>query len=73
MTQGWQPIDTAPRDGTIILARQGGYYPCYVLWHDGNWKAVSYQATQVPTHWLPPPNGPRVPPVDGEVAREGER
>ena len=50
----WQPIETAPKDGTIILARQGGYYPCYIRWMDGNWQSVSYHATHVPTHWLPP-------------------
>lgn len=53
----WQPIDTAPRDGTIILARQGGYYPCYLRWKDGEWQSVSYHATHVPTHWLPPNEG----------------
>lgn len=49
----WQPIDTAPKDGTVILARQGGYYPCHLYWKDGGWLGVEYSVTHVPTHWLP--------------------
>ena len=49
----WQPIETAPRDGSVILARQGGYWPCHLYWQDGRWQAIEYQATHNPTHWLP--------------------
>lgn len=33
----WQPIATAPRDGTVIWVRFGGQGEAYARWHNGNW------------------------------------
>ena len=60
----WQPIDTAPRDGSrILLYDRGviveGYYvgaPCF-------WVIVDrYDDSCLPTHWMPLPE----PPVKGD-------
>lgn len=65
MTERWQPIDTAPRDGTKILVwhpqvqgialdRQAG--AAVDEWKHGKWWR-SYPAQQ-PTHWMPLPGPP---------------
>lgn len=63
----WQPIETAPRDGTHILA-----YPvlldvaCVVSWHGrghaGYWRLpMTDGATPyTPTHWMPVPSPMRM-------------
>lgn len=70
---GWQPIETAPKDGTVILAcdEWGGMF--VVKWTacgpKGQWDLteVGSYATDAwpssdPTHWMPLPP----PPVQGE-------
>lgn len=59
----WKPIETAPRDGTHVLA-----YPvlfgvaCVVSWHGagnaGYWRLpMTDQPTPyLPTHWMPVPS-----------------
>ena len=56
--QGWQPIETAPRDcdilttwrgGTITVARWSGYFNA--------WMANRKDAFK-PTHWMPLPDPP---------------
>jgi hypothetical protein len=58
---GWQPIETAPRDGTLILMWiehtidiKGG--PMIGGWH----KKIGFSASRfdVPTHWMPLPPPP---------------
>lgn len=58
----WQPIDTAPKDGTEILVyiprRRGAIYagasnPSGHQWWSKNLGAIK------PTHWLPLPEPPR--------------
>lgn len=66
----WQPIETAPRDGTVILGFDSGVIAamCFVkpifggipAWElaDLAWPNESMSA--YPTHWMPipePPNG----------------
>lgn len=56
----WQPIETAPKDGTFVLA----YRPCDpyfepMYFNDGIWHwfdgdSPSFQ----PTHWMPLPDPP---------------
>ena len=65
----WQPIDTAPKDGTAVIVTGGpliGYeLPCVIdaLYEDGAWHANMWAAPEgelLPTHWMPRP-----PPPDG--------
>lgn len=59
----WQPIETAPKDGTWFLACcRDGIVPRLVRWADrydrlpiGNDHAVW---SSLPTHWLPIPDTP---------------
>lgn len=67
--EGWQPIETAPKDGTLVLAwcvhpfrRYGGEgYEGPVIAHwtnhnDGGW--TWYGLTGQFTHWMPLPQPP---------------
>jgi hypothetical protein len=61
----WQPIETAPKDGTVILASlPGSDVPHSVRWHNmkrgwclswDGWKLGEYSQ---PTHWQPLPPEP---------------
>lgn len=69
---GWQPIETAPKDGTRILIFQGGLEwsrEVQIGWWDSGgtrsgWSASSYEdghilnEKQAPTHWMPLPSPP---------------
>lgn len=47
----WQPIETAPKDGTEILASDGGEY-YLTAWEDGAWGMPdSMVYTPKLTHW----------------------
>ena len=62
----WQPIATAPKDGSDIIAwRRGvGGYPIAVSWYDNEWRAwedLSYDDSAL-SHWqpiTPPPEKPK--------------
>jgi hypothetical protein len=59
MTQ-WQPIETAPKDGTVVLACEIDYYPESVAsanFESGSWWWHMEGSRATPTHWqpLPPP------------------
>lgn len=68
----WQLIETAPKDGTIVLlwcddgenpqVRAGSYrtHPCGSgLWHLGEVpRGEFYQPPGQVTHWMPAPKGP---------------
>ena len=74
MTDEWQPIDTAPKDGTWIWAfypRKFRHWDQYAVarWLDtpGNnsmwWDAAEHRDDEQPTHWRPLPP----PPTSGET------
>lgn len=56
----WQSIDTAPRDGTEVLAWLLGGYCEVVYWHtlEDHWTAGAGEDVVLPTHWMPLPKGP---------------
>ena len=64
--QGWMPIETAPKDGTVILVKEPRCSGLAVKWL-GGWKyehgGICYLE---PTHWthLPPDALPATPPKD---------
>lgn len=59
---GWQPIDTAPKDGRKVLCGRAAVRPYIGLWDSGNseWiESGGYALARDPTHWMPlplPPN-----------------
>lgn len=64
----WQPIETAPRDGTHIFAGSlPGRWMCSAFFeeHDSQWYVVgshwtdAHDGTVNPTHWQPLPSPPR--------------
>ena len=55
---GWQPIETAPRDGTNVLAFWSDWGDCGVVRFDrGEWWAMMHDVV-TPTHWMPLPAPP---------------
>lgn len=72
---GWQPIETAPKDGSAILIYGGTYsYSIYAdepfdgvsiaRWYRFHWRGEDRQAhddwySHNPTHWQPLPNPPQ--------------
>lgn len=70
---GWQPIETAPKDGTTILvscADDGfGKVVCAAIWFYGEYDADTgwylYEIAgdclmgPIPTHWMPLPSPPK--------------
>lgn len=67
----WQPIETAPLDGTEVIlrfvARDGTARPVEVLsgWYDGSWRRICYATNSYRyfslgdvTHWMPLPKPP---------------
>ena len=64
----WQPIETAPRDGTwiIVTSTHNPYYRAAVQWQYGAWIDVSEQdhdklMARAATHWQPFPQPPVTP------------
>jgi hypothetical protein len=72
LKQGWQPIESAPKDGTAILGAAKDrevWAQTTVRWEndgDGYWGLVEIGANAEdsewwPTHWLPLPEPPAKP------------
>ena len=56
----WQPIDTAPRDGTEVLIF--GNCGIMVMLFDNGWREkANYMSLKTPpTHWMPLPSEPQI-------------
>lgn len=56
---GWQPIETAPKDGTHIIAWQATD-GMRVSWFEGGmWQNFPWRSRRInPTHWMPLPEPP---------------
>jgi len=56
----WQPIETAPDDGTDILVVGGMHRKATIRSADSGWwrKAKADGLQSLPTHWQPLPNPP---------------
>jgi hypothetical protein len=68
---GWQPIESAPRDGTNILVWWPAQMHCPVTahWNTGKWSdaGIGWKLTgwgmamqTEPTHWMPLPLPPEL-------------
>ena len=65
----WQPIETAPKDGTACLVTYDGIVvPArwrlsrisknLFGWHLDNWSDLDIEFAMNPTHWMPLPEPP---------------
>jgi len=69
---GWQPIETAPRDGTYFIGfwphmsgsfadHQGQYRTRWTGWGGGCWEGDALgRPVEYPTHWMPLPPPPAI-------------
>ena len=58
-TMEWQPIETAPKDGRLILAweEQDMTYRL-IFWGSSEWRYGPFGVECSPTHWMPLPDPP---------------
>lgn len=70
--EAWRPIESAPRDGTLIFLVQQGFQPFAGRWiidkpYDEGWCRTG-QCGFFPdlTHWMPIPEIPAAPAPNGE-------
>ncbi len=62
----WMPIETAPKDGRVILLRDDDAHEIIMMsdwWHsyangDGHWEYAEAMDDFNPTHWMPLPGVP---------------
>lgn len=65
----WQPIETAPQDGTEMLGYRAGKYAnayrvqrddCEMWYFGGLSASIRIRPDAKPTHWMPLPSPPEV-------------
>lgn len=60
----WQPIETAPKDGTEVLVYAAeDHYITKAEFFDNHWRELSYEGYGqylYPTYWMPIPDPPRI-------------
>lgn len=55
---GWQTMDSAPVDGTLILYRYDGHAAGECYWDGTEWYDNEADQPAHPTHWTPIPRMP---------------
>ena len=62
----WQPIETAPKDGTVIDLWADGQRLPNCKWRYGGWSqeyaehpSAHFDIYDEPTHWMPLPEPPK--------------
>lgn len=57
----WQPIETAPRDGSFALGSsyEEWKYPFIMNFSDAQWVNTCGYDEVSPTHWMPLPEPPK--------------
>lgn len=70
--QGWQPIESAPKDCEVLLygpTQFGGHGIAQGAWNRGGAMHMPYWMGGIhqPTHWMPLPAPPVAAPAEGEV------
>jgi hypothetical protein len=73
LTAQWQPIESAPKDGTLYLAREGadmwvenepeGHLAGVWSWSEsrGQWRGHAHADERFAAHWIPLPAAPEAP------------
>lgn len=78
---GWQPIETAPRDDTLILVWRSTVYsddPFVVVRWENDWWQVHDGKNDWnlrgpdPTHWMPLPEAPGTVPTDATLTAHAQ-
>jgi hypothetical protein len=65
-SEGWQPIDSAPKDGRFVLLFSACRAPRFAQnvgkWRDthGEWYSLDMHVVIDPTHWMPLPAPPEI-------------
>jgi len=54
----WQPMDSAPRDGSRILVCDQYGVPLFASWWAGGWRCQRELPQWEPSYWLPLPKAP---------------
>lgn len=72
-SEEWRPIETAPMDGTVVVARFKGdrrvaYYDTHEEWWRDVYSGCSMSGGRAPTHWQPLAS---LPGEQGERYRDG--
>jgi hypothetical protein len=57
MSGQWQDIDTAPKDGQIVLLAKGREQGV-AFFREGRWQLGGHMYFSRPTHWMPLPEPP---------------
>jgi hypothetical protein len=61
----WQPIETAPKDGTWVLVYENGWEPDHgdidiAHFRDSkSWMTYEDLRMDLPSHWMPLPESPK--------------
>ena len=54
----WQPIETAPKTGVVIIVYAPGFFQT-AAWTNGKWTNAANSWLEDVTHWMPLPKPPK--------------